>query len=281
MRRYRSRLVAALLAIVGVLAIPVVARLDAADTGIKLVKLRYGALPNETIDLLTPRTTQRRPTVVFIHGGGWQRATVLPDELDNARSWAEKMGWVVACVNYPTGTRPYWFTQPSAVAAAVSYLRRLPQVDAARLAVWGESAGSELAMSVAYQPRSHVRAVVSVSGPTDMRVENGSAAHDLVRRFEEAAPATGYPRYLATSPVAHVSPSAPATFQAIGLADPFVPVDQVNELDHKLAADGVRHVTFELPTSDHAATLDQDRTSPDGPTIAAAALSFLRSAFAR
>jgi acetyl esterase/lipase len=238
-------------------------------------------LPDETIKLVTPPTVRRRPAIVFVHGGGWQRATLLPDELDLARTWAQQTGWVVACVNYPTALHPYFLTEPRAVAAAVAFVRRLPQVDPRRVALWGESAGSQLAMAVGYRAGSRVRAVVGISGPTDMRLEYGSAVQQLVVRFEESGPATAYSRYVGTSPVAHVSPAVPPTFQAIGLADPFVPADQVNELDHELAVNGVRHETIEIATNDHATLLDKDRTAQGGPTVAAAALGFIQSIFSK
>lgn len=245
-----------------------------------MTTLRYGVLPDETIQLITPDTTARRPLLVFVHGGAWKRGTLVPAEISDARAWAEQTGWVVACVDYPTDVHPYWWTEPRAVAAATALVRRLPQVDPRRVAIWGESAGGQLALAVAYHPHSGIRAVASISGPTDMRMEYGSGVQPEVVRFEESVPATAYARYLETSAVAHVSPTIPATFQAIGLADAIVPADQVSELDHELTANGVQHRTIEVATADHATGLDEDQTSPGGPTVAKAALDFLQSVFA-
>lgn len=219
----------------------------------------YGDDPNDTLTLYSPDALPH-PTIVYVHGGGWRRATANADEVAVAKSIEARTGWNVAVVNYPTDVTPYRVTEPEAVRTAVRYVKALPNTSATTF-LWGESAGGQLALLTAYRHTSLVDAVVSVSGPTDM-VEAYATIPFLVGPYEGAPPASDDPRYANTSPGLLAAADTPPTFQAIGADDPLVPAQSIRELAGRLRDLGIHHRTYVLQgVSDHAYDLE-----PDVPT---------------
>ena len=117
-----------------------------------------------------------RPAVLLVHGGGHisgdkcaQSATAVKLAQD---------GYVVFSLNYPlaTATQPTFPNPVYDVMDSVSWVKANATqygVDPTRIALWGGSAGGNLALSAALaapltQPASAVKAVVNYSGTTDV-----------------------------------------------------------------------------------------------------------------
>ena len=244
-----------------------------------------------TITLYSPTTGDRHPAVVFVHGGAWGRAQPTAYELRWARALAAHEGWVVAVIGYPTKVPNEQTLEPRAIADAIGAVSRRPDVDSRAIALWGESAGGQLALLTAYRAaaRLHpfVSGVVSISGPTDMRTEFGSLAQralGAVTRFEgltpHAARAANSPRYRVTSPVDLVRTGDPATFQAISRHDRLVPSGQVSRLARLLAAAHVPHRTVRVAGTAHSTTLESQRPAGSRRTVQQLAVAFLGRVFA-
>jgi acetyl esterase/lipase len=222
--------------------------------------VRYGSGPDATMTVYSPTAPGRRPAVLVVHGGGWVGPTVRPgvNVYANWQSLAQQRGWVVALPNYPVVSSPIALSrghsparsvaavEGAAVLSALLRLRGRGDVNPRRVALWGDSAGGQLALLTAYQHPGLASAVVSSSGPTDMAVEAKDAivGQDVVY-YEGVDGATAAPRdqqrFAATSPVDLVTPQAPPTYQIASRADPAVQSSQALELSRRLEALGVPH----------------------------------------
>jgi acetyl esterase/lipase len=252
---------------------------------------RYAADPADTITTYAPVADGRYPAVIFIHGGAWGRAQPNSYELTFAADLAKQEQWVVTVVGYPTKIKREQIVEPNALAAAITTISRRRDVDPTAIALWGESAGGQLALLAAYRNATTLRpliaGVVSISGPTDMRTEYSSLAQTAlgaVTRFEgltpHAARLAKSARYRDTSPVYLVQPNDPATFQAISRHDPLVPPAQVTRLTRLLAAAHVTHRTVHVPGSGHSTPLETEHPAGSDLDVEQLAVSFLEEVFA-
>ncbi len=245
----------------------------------------------DTITIDEPAAPGRYPAVIFIHGGAWGRSQPSSYELSWAKDLAQQEGWLVAVIGYPAKVRREQVIEPYAIARAIHAVANRSDVDRRAVALWGESAGGQLALLAAYRDARNlnplVGAVVSISGPTDMRTEYNSFAQiwlKAVTRFEGMTPQqardAGSKRYPLTSPAVIVSRRDPATFQAISRFDPLVPSNQVKVLTQRLVQAGVTHRTVWLNGKDHSSAIEDEYPSGSSYTVQQLAESFVNQAFA-
>lgn len=197
------------------------------------------------MDLYLPDDDElAHPTVMFIHGGAWRGG-----DKDHARNMGPRLarsGYTVASINYrllPDGVFPNNFTD---CVCALAYLRAHAEelaIDPDQIVVMGYSAGAHLASLVGLasdhpelpvdcevaggQPVAPPVAVISASGPQDMRVFRdgretmvdeifGGPPDELPRAYE-----LGSPRY-------HVRPDV-SPFLFIGDAIDFGAIDATRD----------------------------------------------------
>ncbi|HEY0812824.1 MAG TPA: alpha/beta hydrolase, partial [Pseudonocardia sp.] len=214
----------------------------------------------EVLDLwLPPTASQPAPLLIFVHGGGFSggdKRDVGPKVMPLLQQ-----GFAVASVNYRLSGEARFPAAAQDVKAAVRYLRAhasADSIDPGRFAIWGESAGANLAALVgttATQPTifddpqlgngatsSAVQAVVEWYGPIDFahRENQYRAGHSDCRAPQMTDAdrfTTGYlgadvdrvPQEAASAdPITYVRPagSLPPFSIAHGSADCLVPVDQ-------------------------------------------------------
>lgn len=244
----------------------------------------------DTISIFEPAGPGPYPAVIFVHGGAWGRAQPNAYELSWAADLARSQGWLVAVIGYPTKVPHEHIAEPYALALAIQAIANRSDVINRSIALWGESAGGQLALLAAYRdaaaPHPAVRAVVSISGPTDMVTEFSSLAQTAlgaVTRFEGLTPREARrarsARYRDTSPVNLVTRHDPATFQAISCGDRLVPARQVTRLSRLLAAAHVRHRTVILPGDAHSTALETQRPAGSANSVADLAEQFLTQVF--
>jgi acetyl esterase/lipase len=135
------------------------------------------------LDIHVPRGAGRYPLVIFLPGGGFvvcvRRSAVKP------RAYLADHGYVVASIDYSTVTRGARYSDAIGdVRSAIRYLRAHAdqfQIDPARVALWGQSAGGYLATMTALtdddqeldvgdnlHQASTVSAVIDMFGPSDL-----------------------------------------------------------------------------------------------------------------
>jgi len=234
-----------------------------------------------TLDLYLPPHgpgAARRPFVVFVHGGAWLGGTKRT--MGAFRNGPQVLaaiaarGYVVASVDYRlAGEAPF----PAAVRDvqdAIRYLRAHADayhVDEQRGAVWGASAGGQLASLVAVtcvapervaaaaEPATEsgcVQAAVSWYAVADFRAATGPAERAFLRCETDAcSPAE---RVREASPVAHVDRADPPFLLVHGVDDTTVPFEHSQALADALVANGVDVELVLLPGVGHG-FLGRDR----------------------
>ena len=213
-----------------------------------------------TVDIYQP-PSGTGAALVQVYGGAWQRGAPGDDPV-LARQLAAA-GHVVFAVDYRHAPAWRWPAQLEDLDLALDWVHLHAGqygADAEHLAILGRSAGGHLALMAAYAlPRQHVRAVISLYGPTDL-VEG---YRDLprpdpigVRRTLEAlmggGPDAMLPRYSDASPLTHAGTRQPPTLQIAGARDHIVLPRFPRLLDARLRASGNTSVLVEIPWADHA-----------------------------
>ena len=148
--------------------------------------LEYARIGNDSLklDLYLPEGEGPFPLIIWVHGGGWASGDkVLNPSGPQVRQTSR--GYAVASINYRLSHQAKFPAQIEDCKGAVRWLRAHSvqyNLDPARIAVWGSSAGGHLAALVgtsggvnelegnegnlAYSSR--VQAVVDWFGPTDL-----------------------------------------------------------------------------------------------------------------
>lgn len=222
-------------------------------------------------DVYQPSSAGAKPAVLLIHGGGW----AAPDRREQMASIAQR----VAARGYVVVNATYRFAPEYIYPAAVDDLREALQwmranaaryqIDPARIAAMGYSAGGHLAAQLGVldgPPTVRVQAVVDGAGPTDLRKYQGGT---LVPRFLGGTQQQVPQRFIEASPVTHVSKDDPPVFLYHGSWDTLVPDDHSRDFKAALDAVGVHAEWFKLAGRGHITAFFSDGAAID------AALAFL------
>ena len=212
------------------------------------------------LDLHLPAGDGPFPTVLWIHGGGWQEGsrTTLPDTI-SPFGFHERLlarGYAVADVDYRLAFEAPYPAQLVDVQAAVRWLRHFAgelRLDPARFATLGESAGGHLAAMAGLvgEGDTAIQAVINWYGVADL------AIRDLDDPFTSPAVLLGGPingrrdfvRW--ASPLHRVHPAAPPFLNMHGTADTIAPFEQSELLTDALRAQGVRADLHPVPGAEH------------------------------
>ena len=234
------------------------------------------------------------PVLVWVHGGGWSGGSDLGPAAALTR-WAER-GWLVVSVEYGLDApgRPTWDRAAPEVACALGRVAADATAlggDPSRVVLGGDSAGGQLAVSVAYHAASGTQASScgpSVPVPRAVAVEY--PAVDLVDGYEHGArspvpqfdarwlaatytggsPSEVPQRYRAISGAAALSPQAPPTLVLAAGRDSLVPLPGLQRFVSAARFAGVDASLVSVPFADHAFDV------VDGSLGAQAASSILR-----
>ena len=212
----------------------------------------------QMLDLYLPSNVDHPvPVVVFIHGGGWY-------EGDKSECPALPMvpkGYAVASINYRLTGQARFPAQIFDCKAAIRWLRAHADqyhLNGNKIAVWGESAGGQLAALLgtsggvhelegnlgANDQDSRVQAVVDWFGPANflpagnkdaLSAEAVRALVGLLGALPDKAPVLAR----AASPITYVNKNAPQFLIMHGNQDHLVPLAQSQELDAALKKAGV------------------------------------------
>jgi acetyl esterase/lipase len=282
--------------------------------------ITYAALPGFrplTLDIYTPTRPSPAPLpmVLYVHGGGWNsgdsRHALAFADFPRALASLSAQGYVVVSMNYRLSQEAHFPAALQDVKAAIRWLRGHAATyngDATRLAVWGMSAGGQLAAlagtscgvarfepdgSVGYDaPSDCAEAVIDWYGPTDLETidaDNGKPAKD---GFVAAGAATEAGAYLGcepaacapgvarlASPMAFISESTPPFLIQQGEADTDVSPKQSQKLYDALRKKGVPAEIVLYPDVGHGFAKNG---SPDVTTVnkaMAKLVAFLAASF--
>jgi acetyl esterase/lipase len=225
-----------------------------------------------------------RPAILAIHGGSWIGGS---KRLFRPSPWnphptvvrLAEAGYVVIAADYPLA-RPGFPTWPDALddlREAVRWIRRHARelgIDPDRLAVLGQSAGAHLAAllgtsSGRAEDSSRVQAVVSFYGPSDLErlplTRSRRLAHDPVYLFLGQDTPDLSARARDASPIDRVRRDAAPMLLFHGTRDPWVPIEQSEELATALRRAGVMHRLIRIEGAQHgfdAEVQDPEVTDP-------------------
>jgi acetyl esterase/lipase len=244
--------------------------------------LPYGDDPQQRLDLYLQgtftgeptffeRANDVRPTLLFIHGGGWVVRDRRPEP------WVYpfvEQGWHVVSMTYRLGPG----TAPLAVDDAVCALDWIAQnagqygFDLDRVVVAGVSAGGHLALMAGILgsrpghacypgPGFRVHSIVNWFGITDIEAVEGflAAANPVFGNYALAwigDTARVAQISAAYSPVNVVDQQTPPVLTIHGTDDAVVPFDQAVVLHEKLDALGIRNELLSLEGGIHAGFTD-------------------------
>ena len=244
----------------------------------------YGSQsPKQTLDLYWPNDAAAPyPVIVVIHGGGFMMGNARSSSLASMFVGLDH-GYAIASVNYRLSGEATFPAAVNDVRAAVRFLKANAErfeLDVRRIAVWGASAGGNLAAMVGTTPRvaaldgdnrehldydSSVRAVVDWFGPMDFLAMDAQFAELGIEPALGATDSANSPesRYLGeiisadpartalANPITYIDSldiaTAPRFLIQHGTADANVPLLQSELLFNALtSALGSDHVAFDL-----------------------------------
>ena len=232
------------------------------DPHIALVEknVSYGSDSLQKIDIYLPanRSIDSTKVLYMIHGGAW----VAGDKKDFDSNVIVMQSllplYAFVNINYRLATLTgsnEWPTQMTDVNAAIDYVMQKNsyyQIDNAKSAVFGASAGAQLALLKGYLYNSthNIKAVVDLFGPTDMIDLYNNPINPnyplMLQIFMSGTPTTSRSNYVSGSPLFAVNASVPPTIIFHGTVDSTVPIHQSDSLNLKLINAGVtkQYVTY-------------------------------------
>jgi acetyl esterase/lipase len=251
--------------------------------------------------------------VLYVHGGGWNSGDsrhALPfTDFPRALARLAAQGYVVASINYRLSQQAHFPAALQDVKAAIRWMRGHASeygADPTRLAVWGMSAGGQLAAMAGTScgvtrfepdgnagfnaPSDCAEAVIDWFGPTDLEsegVSNKQPAKDgpiapasetgLYLGCEPAACPPGVTKQ--ASPLTFVSETAPPFLIQQGADDSVVPPVQSQRLHAALRRKGVPSDIVLYPGAGHG-FLKNGKPDTATVTVAMAKLTdFLAATF--
>jgi len=221
-----------------------------------------------TLDLYTPaKGKSAKPLVIYIHGGGWNAGTSR-----NAGAFSDfpavlaglaARGYVVASLNYRLSSEAKFPAAADDVDAAIRWLKGHAAqygIDKSRVAIWGGSAGGQLAAlaatdcsaAAAGKESDCVQAAVIWYGVFDFAALPQRGAADAPNGYLGCRLADCPQVVAAASPIAHVDAKTPPMLLIYGSEDKTVPPAQSRAMAVRLKAAGVRTEVVEIPGADHS-----------------------------
>lgn len=213
------------------------------------------------LDVYRPSMTGNHPTLVVIHGGGWQGGSRR--DHSNFNSYMAARGYTVIAITYRFAPQYQFPAQLEDVQAALNFIQTHAaayEVDADRMVLLGRSAGAHLALLAADQPKAvPLRAIVSYYGPTDLikgyqDLPNPDPINvrALLEAFMGGAPDTLLTQYRQASPIYAARSSFPPTLLIYGQRDHIVKAVFGQRLFERLQQLHSPAVFLEIPWAEHA-----------------------------
>jgi acetyl esterase/lipase len=236
-----------------------------------------GGHEREKLDLYLPKTKEKTPLIIRIHGGAWLMGS---KEMEGPGDYPSE-GYAVASINYRLSQHAVFPAQIQDCKAAVRYLRANAQkynLDPNRFGVWGPSAGGHLAALLGttgdinefdvgenLSVSSRVQAVADFFGPTDFlqmeehRLPNGM--HHNTPDSPESKLIGGNiadnPEKVAkANPITYITKDDPPFLIIHGDKDPLVPHHQSELLETALKKAGVPVLFYTVKGGGHGGFKD-------------------------
>ena len=213
------------------------------------------------LNLYQPSVTGKYPAIIIIYGGAWQKGTANNDEAFSR--YMAGQGYSVIAIDYRHAPEYKFPTQLKDVQTALQYIHDHAdelEVDCARLAIMGRSAGGHLAKLAAYQHDAIAfRAVVSYYAPTNLTegyneppFPNPINTHAILHDFLAGTPQEIPEIYQQASPFSYVRPNLPPSLLVYADNDHVVQAKFGNRMYQKLYSVDNLTVFLNIPWAEHA-----------------------------
>ncbi len=215
------------------------------------------AKPDQHAHLIAPPTPGPHPLVLCMHGGGWTEG--VHHGYVRVAIPLVQQGFAAASVGYRKVHEHPWPAPLDDLTHAFDFFCEHAEefdLNPGRIAAVGDSAGGHLSLMLStVRP---LQAVVSVSGPTDVRppvkTSYPKAYHDLcthpVRSREDIA--------LDASPLLRLQGDSCPVLQLVGSQDEVVPPQQSKDLQDRLTQMGVPNERRIFPGASHALMFEEE-----------------------
>lgn len=211
------------------------------------------------LDAYVPEGKGPFPTVIIVHGGGWEagtKTTYVPPLFDPL----SQAGFAWFSIDYRLAPANRFPAAAEDVDAAIRWVKkhaREYKVDVKRIALMGESAGGHLVSYAGARGKgdTKVAAVVSFYGVHDINARSrtmgaiGKNVEQLLA-IQAAGPEAEEKMRLA-SPITYVHKGMPPFLMIHGTADKAVPYDQSPLMCAKMKEVGVRCEVFTVDGAPH------------------------------
>ncbi|CAM2734001.1 alpha/beta hydrolase [Actinomyces slackii] len=227
------------------------------------------------MDVYKPAATAGKgaPVMVYVHGGGWNSGE--PDETAATLRWFADQGYLVLAPQYTLASAqfPTWNIAMPQVGCALIWAGEHATSlggDSSRLAVFGGSAGGNLALTTTYAAAAGtLTPACEGTVPKVSAVAAGVPAVDpayvydtrdplmkgytqqLVRDFLGGTPDEHPDRLTAVQVRTYLTPKAPPTFFGASVGDHIVPVEGTSRFEQEARDAGVDITAHYIPFSDH------------------------------
>jgi acetyl esterase/lipase len=214
----------------------------------------------------------RRPALVFLHGGGWIMGDKCNQGLPLCNHLAT-LGWVCANANYRLSPGATWPDQLVDAKAAIAWIREHADeygVDPGFIAIAGGSAGAHIAAMTALTPGdaglqpgfedrdTSLQAAVMLYGVYDLTNRLGVHGREFLTKLVGPHVIKAFPdiepeKFSAASPVEHVDNVSQPWLILQGDRDSLTPVRGAREFANALRESSEHPVGYaELPGAQHA-----------------------------
>ncbi len=201
-----------------------------------------------------------RPCLVVVHGGSWKRGN--NSEIAAANNYFANAGYQVATLNYRLAPKFHSPAPQEDVHAAFAWLRSNAanlKIDTTKFVLMGRSAGAQIVLTMAYSGNEvGVKGVAAFYGPNDMLWSYEHPDKMLImdsrmvqRDFLGGSPTEVPDRYIAESPLLHVTSQTVPTLLVHGKIDAHVWYEQSVRLAKKLDENRVKNMLLTLPWATH------------------------------
>ncbi|MDE3124686.1 MAG: alpha/beta hydrolase [Bacteroidota bacterium] len=232
-----------------------------------LRNIAYGNDPLQNMDVYLPagRDTTHTKLLILIHGGAWTSGD--KSDFDTAIQMLQSglPNFAICNFNYRLANLQgsnLWPTQLTDINNAYQYLQLQQSkfgINTNQTAVFGASAGAQLALLFAYTHSNKVKAVIDLFGPTDLAALYYHAPNPLyptlLSVFLNGTPTSNLSAYISASPLYLVNKTAlPPTIIFHGTADDVVPISQSDSLNNRLQNYSITHQFIQYAGEGHGWT---------------------------
>lgn len=201
-----------------------------------------------------------RPCLLVVHGGSWKRGD--NSEIAAVNNYFANAGYQVATINYRLAPKFHSPAPQEDVHSAFSWLRMHSaelKIDTNNFVLLGRSAGGQIVLTSAYTANeSGLKGVVAFYGPNDMLWSYDHWDNPLImdsrmveRDFLGGSPQQVPERYIAESPIMHVTSNTVPTLLVHGKIDAHVHYEQSMRLKKVLDEHHVKNLLLTLPWATH------------------------------